>query len=163
MNKMIIFNLVYKVKKAKPEKSCPGDRLKMAYIKKRFIKYLPSCKYVNPLHRSHLKNKLLATNYATEQAISQLNWVRWCFRDGNKGKCKIAGYNVSGNSCSLSMDTPDDLTDVADEMSGVFVMFVSGPRLCNLFLYFELRNTLNTIYIMLYIKMSLIFKVTVIT
>jgi len=25
--------------------------------KKRFIKSLPSCKYVNPLHRSHLKSK----------------------------------------------------------------------------------------------------------
>ena len=26
------FNLVYKIKKAKTEKSCPVDRLKMAYI-----------------------------------------------------------------------------------------------------------------------------------
>ena len=33
MNKMKIFNLVYKVKKARTEKSCPVDRLKMAYIK----------------------------------------------------------------------------------------------------------------------------------
>ena len=29
---MKIFNLVYKIKKAKTEKSCAGDRLKMAYI-----------------------------------------------------------------------------------------------------------------------------------
>jgi len=69
-----------------------------------------------------VKNKLLATSYATEQAISQLNCVRWCFRDGNKGKCKIAGYSLSENVCSLSMDSPEDLMDVADEMSGVFVI-----------------------------------------
>jgi len=51
MNKMKFFNLVYKNKNPKPEKSCAVDRLKMANIEiiKRFIKYLPSCKYVNPL------------------------------------------------------------------------------------------------------------------
>ena len=32
MNKMKIFNLVYKIKKGKTEKSCAVDRLKMAYI-----------------------------------------------------------------------------------------------------------------------------------
>ena len=32
MNKMKIFNLVYKIKKEKTEKSCAVDRLKMAYI-----------------------------------------------------------------------------------------------------------------------------------
>jgi len=52
---MKMFDLVYKIKKAKTEKSCAVDRLKMAYIKKRFIKSLPSCKYVNPLQRSYLK------------------------------------------------------------------------------------------------------------
>ena len=52
---MKIFNLVYKIKKAKTKKSCAVDRLKMEYIKKRFIKSLPICKYVNPLNRSYLK------------------------------------------------------------------------------------------------------------
>jgi len=33
MNKMKIFNLVYKIKNPKTEKSCAVDRLKMAYIK----------------------------------------------------------------------------------------------------------------------------------
>jgi len=32
MNKMKIFNLVYKIKNPKTEKSCAVDRLKMAYI-----------------------------------------------------------------------------------------------------------------------------------
>jgi len=57
MNKMKIFNFVYKIKNPKTEKSCAVDRLKMAYIEtKRFIKSLPSCKYVNSLGRSYLKH-----------------------------------------------------------------------------------------------------------
>jgi len=59
---MKMFNLAYKIKTAKTEKSCAVDRLKMAYIKKRFIKSLPSCKYVNPIQRSYLKYK---TTYLT--------------------------------------------------------------------------------------------------
>ena len=52
---MKIVNLVYKIKKAKTEKSCAVDRLKMAFIKKKkVLKYLPSCKYVNPLQKSYL-------------------------------------------------------------------------------------------------------------
>jgi len=56
MNKMKNFNLVYKIKNPKTEKSCAVDCLKMAFItiRKKFIKSLPSCKYVNPLGRSYL-------------------------------------------------------------------------------------------------------------
>jgi len=53
MNKMKLFKLVFKIRKAKIEESGAVDRLKMAYIlkiKKGFLKPLPSCKYVNPLH-----------------------------------------------------------------------------------------------------------------
>jgi len=32
MNKMKFFNLVYKIKKAKTEKSCAVDRLKIEYV-----------------------------------------------------------------------------------------------------------------------------------
>jgi len=55
MNKMKIFNLVYKFKKSKTEKSCAVDMSKNGiYLnKKSFIKSLR--KYVNPLQRSYLK------------------------------------------------------------------------------------------------------------
>ena len=51
------FNLVYKIKNPKTEKSCAVDCLKMAFItiRKKFIKSLPSCKYVNPLGWSYVK------------------------------------------------------------------------------------------------------------
>jgi len=69
-----------------------------------------------------VKNKILSTSYATKQPISQHYCVRWCFSGRNKGKCKIVGYKVSDNSCSLSMENPEDLMKVADEMFGVFVI-----------------------------------------
>ena len=53
-----IFSLkcdIYNYAFTKTEKSCAVDRLKMAYIKQRFIKSLPSRKYVIPLQRSCLK------------------------------------------------------------------------------------------------------------
>ena len=37
MNKMKIFNLVYKIKNTKTEKSCAVDRLKMIYIKQKKV------------------------------------------------------------------------------------------------------------------------------
>jgi len=86
-----------------------------------------------------VKNEILSTSYATNQPISQLNCVRWCFSDGNKGKCKIAGYKLSDKSCSLSMDNPEDLMEVADELSGVFVI-ETVDRGCTLNVYFLNQN-----------------------
>jgi len=88
-----------------------------------------------------VKNKGLSTSYATRQPISQLNCVRWCFSGGNKGKCRTAGYNVSGNSCSLSMDNQENLTDVADEMFGVFVI-ETVDRGCTLRVYIVISELL---------------------
>jgi len=53
---MQIFNLVYKVKKAKTEKSGVVDRL-LYLNNKRFLKPLLGFKYVNPLHFNNLKYK----------------------------------------------------------------------------------------------------------
>jgi len=69
-----------------------------------------------------VKNKILSTSYASKQHISKLQCVQWCSRDRQTGKCKMAGYNKYAKTCSLSMDNPEDLLDVADEMSGVFVI-----------------------------------------
>jgi len=60
---MNIFNLVYKIKKAKTEKSSAVDRLKMANIylnKKGFLKPLPSCKYANPSHSYYLNKSFIS-------------------------------------------------------------------------------------------------------
>ena len=69
-----------------------------------------------------MKNKLLSTNYATKQPISQLHCVQWCSKDRQQGKCKIAGYHKSSKTCKLSMDFQHTLLNVADETTGVFFM-----------------------------------------
>jgi len=69
-----------------------------------------------------VRNKVLFTSYATKLNISELNCARWCARDKQVGKCKMAGYNKHSKSCSLSMDNPEDALDVADERTGVFVI-----------------------------------------
>jgi len=69
-----------------------------------------------------LKNKVLASSYATKQPISQLHCVEWCSRERQVGKCRIAGYHKSSKTCTLSMDYPYTLLNVADEASGVFLI-----------------------------------------
>ena len=79
MNKMKIFNLVYKIKNPITEKSYAVDRLKMRYIKikKRFIKSLPSCKYVNPLGWSyvHTRSKMSASSSGSDQIHDSICFI----------------------------------------------------------------------------------------
>ena len=77
---------------------------------------------IQEVRTQFVKNKVLSTSYATKQHISKLNCVQWCSRDRQMGKCKIAGYNKYSKMCSLSMDNPEDALDVADEMTGIFVI-----------------------------------------
>jgi len=77
---------------------------------------------IQEVRTQFVKKKVLSTSYATKHHISKLNCVQWCFRDRQMGKCQIAGYNKYAKTCSLSMDNPENLLDVADEITGVYVM-----------------------------------------
>lgn len=77
---------------------------------------------IREVRTQFVKKKLLSTSYAIKQPISQLHCVQWCSKDRQTGKCKIAGYNKSSKTCQLSMDYPQQLMDVADEMTGVFLV-----------------------------------------
>jgi len=44
------------------------------------------------------------------------------FEEGRKGRCNVAGYNIALEACYMSVNTQQDVLDVADEMSGVFYM-----------------------------------------
>jgi len=77
---------------------------------------------IQEVRTQFVKNKFLATSYATKQPISQLHCVQWCSRDRQMGKCKIAGYNKYAKACRLSMDNAQNVMDVSDEMSGVYVL-----------------------------------------
>jgi len=39
-----------------------------------------------------------------------------------KGVCNVAGYNATSQKCQLGVSSQQDLVDVEDEMSGVFVI-----------------------------------------
>jgi len=84
---------------------------------------------IQAVRTEFVKNKVLSSSYATKQPISKLNCVQWCSRDRQVGKCKTAGYNKYSKECKLSMDNQEDLMDVADEMTGVFVL--NGDNLFN--------------------------------
>jgi len=77
---------------------------------------------IQEVRTQFITNKVLSSSYATKQHISKLKCVEWCSRDRKMGKCKMAGYNKYSKTCSLSMDNPADALDVADEMTGVFVI-----------------------------------------
>ena len=42
--------------------------------------------------------------------------------EGRQGVCNVAGYNATSQKCQLSVDRQQDVVDVEDEMSGVFVI-----------------------------------------
>ena len=68
MNKMKIFNLVYKIKKIKNNKNCEkrsgGSSVNdICFNKIKFLKLLPSWKSVNPLQRSYLKQYTLELHF----------------------------------------------------------------------------------------------------
>jgi len=77
---------------------------------------------IQEVRTQFLKNKVLASSYATKQPISQLHCVEWCSRERQVGKCRIAGYHRSAKMCQLSMDYPYTLLNVANEMTGVFLI-----------------------------------------
>ena len=66
------FNLVYKIKKAKTEKSDVVDRLKNGiYLnKKRLLKPLLGCKLVNPLHSYYLNVYRIILMLNLEQIVN---------------------------------------------------------------------------------------------
>ena len=68
------------------------------------------------------KGKMVATSHKTFQRFSEVQCVKKCYDERKNNLCTIAGYNKTTRACSLSVDSPEDLVDVADDMAFVFVM-----------------------------------------
>jgi len=79
-----------------------------------------------------MKNKITSTYYATMQPYSQVQCIGRCLQDKLNNKCNIAGYDKAAKACYLSGDSLQDVVDVGDEMSGVFVMPENGTFLTTL-------------------------------
>jgi len=68
------------------------------------------------------KGKAVSTNYKTFERFSEARCVKKCNDERKNDMCSVAGYNRASRVCSLSVDSLDDLVDVADDIAGVFVM-----------------------------------------
>ena len=68
------------------------------------------------------ENKKVATSHTTLQNVSDIQCVRKCNKERQRGMCTLAGYNKATKACYLSVDEPHDALDTADEMAGVFVL-----------------------------------------
>ena len=54
------------------------------------------------------------------QPFSAIQCLKKCFEEGRQGMCSVAEYNKATATCQLSVDSHQDVIDVADEMTGVF-------------------------------------------
>jgi len=70
---------------------------------------------------SNVKGKTVATSYLTSQSLSKIRCVEKSYKEGKQGKCIVAGYNKASKICRLSMDSVEDLLDIANDSSGVFI------------------------------------------
>ena len=68
------------------------------------------------------KGKAVATSHTSLHQYSKIQCVKKCFEEGKKGACSVAGYNKATKVCYLSTDSEDDVVNVADELSGVFIV-----------------------------------------
>jgi len=64
----------------------------------------------------------VATNYTALRPYSEIQCAAKCFDEGRYNRCRVAGYNRETHTCYLSLDSLQDVTDVADQNVGIFIM-----------------------------------------
>jgi len=69
-----------------------------------------------------VNRKCVGTSRMTLQQYSKIKCVQKCHEESTKGLCNVAGYNKATQTCYLSIDSHQNVLDVADEMSGVYFM-----------------------------------------
>jgi len=74
------------------------------------------------IYATFTKGKAVASSHTSLQQCSQIQCVRKCFKEGKEGACNVAGYNKATKVCYLSTDSEDEIVDVADDFSGVFIV-----------------------------------------
>jgi len=64
--------------------------------------------------------KGVTTSHTTLHDISDIQCARKCNKERQNGRCTLAGYDKQTKTCYLSDDDPLNVTDIDDEMTGVF-------------------------------------------
>jgi len=101
---------------------------------------------VQQMNTTFITGKAVSTSHTSLQRYSKAQCVKKCLEEGKKGACSVAGYNEATRVCYLSTDSEDDVEDVVDELSGVFV--VPQPQLgTNVFLREIRRACYNSAFL----------------
>jgi len=66
--------------------------------------------------------KFVATNHTTLMPYSEIQCAAKCFEEGHNNRCSVAGYSRNTRTCYLSLDSLQNVSDVADQKVGVFIM-----------------------------------------
>jgi len=69
-----------------------------------------------------IAGKSVATNHTALRPYSEIQCAAKCFEEGRYNRCRIAGYSRETHTCYLSLDSLQDVTDIADQNIGIFVM-----------------------------------------
>jgi len=68
------------------------------------------------------KGEAVWGSHMTLQPYSKTQCAEKCYEERQNGWCSIAGYNKALKACCLSLDSLQDVVEVADEISGVLYM-----------------------------------------
>jgi len=69
-----------------------------------------------------IARKSVSTNHTALRPYSETQCAAKCFEEGRYNRCRVAGYSRETHTCYLSLDSLQDVTDVADQNVGVFTM-----------------------------------------
>jgi len=113
--------LAYKIRKTNNDMVSPTQlpSLLMVIV---FMKVIVCGATFVTTYANFISRKAVASSFRTIEPFSQIQCVRECINEGRKGVCNLAGYHASSKKCQLSVDSEQDLVDVEDGMSGVFVI-----------------------------------------
>jgi len=64
----------------------------------------------------------VATNHTTLRPYSEIQCAAKCFEEGRYNRCRVAGYSRETHTCYLSLDSLQNVSDVADQNVGVFIL-----------------------------------------
>jgi len=73
-----------------------------------------------------ITKKTVATSYLTLERFSNMRCLEKCYSENRQGRCNIAAFNSASMACHLSMDSEQDIVDISDGSSGVYVFGLQG-------------------------------------
>jgi len=79
------------------------------------------------IRASLMPRKTVATSYLTLKRYSRMRCAEKCYAEGKQGRRTIAAFNKASSSCRLSMDSEQDVVDIPDDSSAVYIIQHESP------------------------------------